>query len=251
MMRDTDRDWEQIAKEQPYWGVLSAEEFRGKDIADANRTRFFQTGEQYVGDLLGFIAKHFKPVQLNRVLDFGCGVGRLTIPFARRAGATVGLDVSQTMLDICRKNAEDVGLQNIVCALSDDELNKAEGEFDFVNSTIVLQHIEPTRGLKILVRLLKKVRKGGAFALQLTYARGRQFLTHEQPKAQYYRRSGNMIFDLLPNDEPPPIGTISMFDYDLNEVIPIIQQYSGSPTLMLPTRDDNHLGVEFIGVRSQ
>jgi hypothetical protein len=40
-----------------------------------------------------------------------------------------------------------------------------------------------------------------------------------------------------------------MFDYDLNAIVALLSTYSGSPILALPTRDDDHLGVQFIGVR--
>lgn len=43
-----------------------------------------------------------------RVLDAGCGPGRLTIPLARQVGPTgevVALDVQQGMLKRVRKNA--------------------------------------------------------------------------------------------------------------------------------------------------
>ena len=28
--RDTDKDWERIASEEPYWGVLSDDDYRGR-----------------------------------------------------------------------------------------------------------------------------------------------------------------------------------------------------------------------------
>lgn len=51
-----------------------------------------------------------------RVLDAGCGPGRLTLPLARRVGIggeVVALDVQEGMLDRVRRRAAEHGLSNI------------------------------------------------------------------------------------------------------------------------------------------
>ena len=55
--------------------------------------------------------------------------------------------------------------------ISDDELSKATGMFDLVPSYIVLQHIEPERGLKIIDRLLSRVSPGGIAVVQASVRR--------------------------------------------------------------------------------
>jgi SAM-dependent methyltransferase len=249
-MRDTDRDWERVARTEPYWGVLSSEEFRGLDLSEDKRRQFFASGERYVGDLLGLIDRHFGAPHLGRALDFGCGVGRLSIPLAVRCEEVVAVDTAPTMLDLCRRNSEKVKLTNVKFALGDDELSAVPGLFDLVITYITLQHIPSQRGLAIIERLLAVLKPGAAFSLQLTYARARHFLLHEEPRAQFYRRSGEFMVDLLATKEQPPIGTITMHDYDLNEVFALISQFAGSPVLTLPTRDDDHLGIQFIGKRA-
>ena len=91
---------------------------------------------------------------------------------------------------------------------------------------------------------------GGAFALQMTYGRARRFLAHEQPRARFYRRSGSTLVDLLDSGYQPAEGTITMYDYDLNEIMALLSQHAGSPLLVLPTCDDDHLGAQFIGRRT-
>lgn len=61
------------------------------------------------------VARHFtKP---GRIIDLGCGTGRLLVPFARRGFPGVGVDLSQHMLDIVREKAS---LENlpISCVLA-------------------------------------------------------------------------------------------------------------------------------------
>ena len=43
--RDTDKDWGKVAEENPFWGVLSDDRFKGTEIAGAERELFFRSGE--------------------------------------------------------------------------------------------------------------------------------------------------------------------------------------------------------------
>ena len=55
--RNTDQDWKQVAEEDPYWGVLSQDEYR-KEAMDANKLKqFMASGETYTGDLFSFIRR--------------------------------------------------------------------------------------------------------------------------------------------------------------------------------------------------
>jgi hypothetical protein len=85
----------------------------------------------------------------------------------------------------------------------------------------------------------------------MTYAKERRFLQHERDKARYYRRSGLNIQDMMPVESEAPAGTITMFDYDLNEVALTITEICGQPIMMLPTNDDGHVGGHFIGTKAR
>jgi ubiquinone/menaquinone biosynthesis C-methylase UbiE len=45
------------------------------------------------------------------VLDLACGTGRLTIPFAQNGFWVIGLDASQSMLDLARQKTSDLPIQ--------------------------------------------------------------------------------------------------------------------------------------------
>ena len=246
-VRDTNSDWRQIAIKDPYWGVLSHESFRGPELNKELAEQFFASGEQYVDSLLGMVHKFFGEAPISgRALDFGCGVGRLVIPLARHVGEVVGVDIAEGMLALAKANAEKAGVGNIKLVQSDDKLSKVTGQFDLVNTFIVLQHIPPERGLRLIRRLVELTRRGGICSLQLTYARERKFLSHESPRARYYRREGNAMHDLGTTNAEHPEGTITMFDYDLNDVFAVLSESSGHPVLSLPTNDDGHLGIHLV-----
>ena len=251
-VRDTNNDWNEIANKDPYWGVLSVEDFRGAELSKEMAEQFFASGSRYVASLLGLINKYLTDVPIaGRALDFGCGVGRLAIPLARHFKEVVGVDIAGRMLALAKTNAAKANLKNIKLVQSDDKLSEVKGQFDLVNSLIVLQHIPPERGLRLIRQLIERTCVGGIASLQLTYARERRFLPHEAPRARYYRRDGNAMIDLGTTEAEHPAGTITMFDYDLNDVFAVLGEFGGHPILSLPTNDDGHLGIHLIFKRAR
>lgn len=252
MARDTDKDWSKVAEENPYWGVLSDEQFRGMALSAESSARFFASGEKFITDLLGFVRHHVVPgFQIKRGLDFGCGVGRLLLPIAKAAQEAVGVDVAPKMLEITAGNLAAAGLSNAVAVQGDDTLSRVTGRFNFVNTYIVLQHIPPERGVALIRRMLQLLDVGGVFSLQMTYAKERRFFTHETGRAAYYRRTGQTVQDLVPSENLAPEGTITMFDYDMNEVMLIVSSVSGQPLLVLPTNHDGHIGAHLVGMKAR
>ena len=167
MGRNTDRIWERWGRFDPYYGVLAHERYSAANIA-ATRDEFFATGEDYIAKLLARFEQSFGALELGRALDHGCGVGRLTLPLARRFVEVFGLDVSPAMLSEAVVNMRRAGVTNIRYAQADDKLTNAPGEYDFVNSYITLQHVPVSRGIPILLALIEKVRPGGGFQVHLS-----------------------------------------------------------------------------------
>lgn len=131
---------------------------------------FFGSGHAHVDHVLRCCRKYFDPTFApDRVLDFGCGVGRLLFRFAEIAREVVGMDVSASMLAEAWKNCEVRDVQNIFLVLSDDTLSAAEGKFALVHSSIVLQHIEVRRGRALFAQLVDKVQAGGVGAIHVTF----------------------------------------------------------------------------------
>jgi len=161
-------DWEEIARREPYFSILTNEgslDVAGNAGASA---AFFDTGEGDITTLLAAISSLLgRDLRLGRVLDFGCGVGRLTLPLARRAAHVVACDIAPTMLVHARRNALEAGLRN-VSFLSSAELDElAPGEFDFICSLLVFEHIPPSVGYGLLQALTKLLAPGGVGAIQL------------------------------------------------------------------------------------
>jgi SAM-dependent methyltransferase len=165
-------DWEELAQREPYFAVLTHDDFLGVQSSDVASTAFFETGEADIAALLAAIASVFgREIPLTSVLDFGCGVGRLTLPLARRATRVVACDIAPTMLAHARQNAEKAGLHNVTFIESRELAALSDEQFDFIGSLLVLQHIPVSAGYEIIRTLLRLLAAGGIAALHLTFER--------------------------------------------------------------------------------
>ena len=161
-MKDrTAGDWEDLARREPYFPVLTDEGVRDAD--------FLKTGEEDVALLLTAIASLLgRDPPLASVLDFGCGAGRLTLPLARRAAHVVACDIAPTILEHARRNVHEAGLHNVTFVETGELAGLPDGQFDFVCSLLTLQHIPPAEGYGFIRTLLRLLAPGGLAALQLT-----------------------------------------------------------------------------------
>lgn len=182
----TDKDWEKWGATDPYFGVLSYETYRNGTLDESSRRAFFRSGEEHADRVLQLIAEkfHATPDPLT-TLDFGCGVGRLAIPFARRSVRCVGIDVSPSMLAEAAKNAQAVGIRNIEFMHSNGDLAAVSMKFSLVHSYIVLQHIPWERGRSIVNQLASKVAIGGFLAIQFLTASSAPKLVQAMVRARY------------------------------------------------------------------
>jgi SAM-dependent methyltransferase len=170
----TDRDWERLAQADPFWAVAGGEQFHKDRMNDEAEREFFATGERYVASVFDLVRKHLDPAFAPRtVLDFGCGLGRLSIPLARRADSVTGVDVAETMLRQARDWLDHFQIANVELRKSDDSLSAVDGPFDLIHSCIVFQHIAPHRGEAILRRMLDLMKNGSVGVLHFLYGLAR------------------------------------------------------------------------------
>jgi len=170
-MRNTDKAWQRFGQTDPYFAVLTHPRFRAAAKEGETRREFFDSGADHVERLFATIKENLDPeFAPRRALDFGCGVGRVTIPLARRVTQVVAIDVSDSMLDEAKKNCEEAGVRNVTLLKSDDSLENLSGDFDFLHSFIVFQHIPSRRGEMILRAMLRRLSDNGIGSLHFTYA---------------------------------------------------------------------------------
>ena len=91
------RDWEDLAALDPYWSIVS--DAAGK-FGRWDQAAFLATGEREVEAILRTATDLGYPTQFGRAVDFGCGVGRLTRPLAKRFEGCYGVDISARMISL-------------------------------------------------------------------------------------------------------------------------------------------------------
>jgi SAM-dependent methyltransferase len=182
----TDQHWVQWGQQDPYFAVITNPKFRSAALTDDARREFFASGEHHAKWVLEMARRNGPPGYApRRALDFGCGVGRVSIPLAGLVPEVVGVDVSPAMLDEARRNVERLGTgRGVSWLLSDDTLSRVSGRFDLVHTFIVLQHIDVPRGRALFARLVELVGPGGVGALHVTYAKAYHAETFGQPPAR-------------------------------------------------------------------
>jgi SAM-dependent methyltransferase len=170
LANDPDRDWECWGKTDPYFGVLTDPKFLDENLNDHSFQDFFASGERHVEHVYTTIRSGMRPdFQPVRVLDYGCGVGRLVVPFASRSQEVVGVDVSPSMLQEARENCKRLGANSVSLLHANDLDSLAPASFDLIHSYIVFQHIPVARGELILRKLISLLSEGGVGAIHLTY----------------------------------------------------------------------------------
>jgi len=213
----TDSAWEEWGRRDPYFGVITDPKYRRSSINERSTQEFFDSGRSHVDYVLTTIKKYINPEFAPcTVLDFGCGVGRLLLPFATVANDVLGLDVSLSMLREARKNCHERGMRNVRLLHSDDELSTLTETFDLIHSCIVLQHIPIKRGRVIFAKLLRHVRPGGVCAIQLTYSKAIFAATHGVAPPEPAGAARHTA-----KDNPDP--EIQMNPYNINEILWLMQ----------------------------
>ena len=241
----TDSDWEHYGRNDPYFGVLSHARYHRGNLSESARREFFESGESDISRILSACERYFGVgLPRDKALDFGCGVGRLALPLARRFGHVVGVDVSAAMLAEAGAEAQRLQVHNIRFCRSLDEVAGERGTYSFVNSYIVLQHVQPKRGLAYVATMLELLAPDGFAALHATYAR-------EKDRANAGERPlGSRMLQLVGG----PLSDLSrrlrrraprmqMNPYPLNKLLFMVQDCGARTVHAEFSNHGGHLGV--------
>ena len=240
---NTDKHWENTARENPYFEVLSDQKFRGENLGLDLWQEFFASGEDHVAHVLRVIRAKINPsFTPNRILDYGCGVGRLVVPFADQAPEVVGIDVSQTMLAHARVNCEKFGLSSVRLIHYDDLKSLDPSSFDLIHSYIVFQHIPIVRGEAILRELIALLRVGGVGAVHFTFCDTqpalRRFLIELRDQVPFIHGLIN-----LARGRRFSTGRNQMNSYSLNRILRILFEAGCSNLHIEFSKHQIHIGA--------
>ncbi len=100
----------------------------------------------FLGDLRG-----------KRVVEYGCGLGKMTVLLARSGAHVSALDLSDRSVEVARQRARLNGLEDLVefSVAPGENLPYADSSFDLAFGKAVLHHLEAKAGASELARILK------------------------------------------------------------------------------------------------
>ncbi len=161
------KHWDEIAAVDPLWAILIDSRYRDGGWPRAD---FFRTGEVEVEEILAAAKSLQRPKAWTRAMDFGCGVGRLTRAMSGRFEDCVGVDISDKMLELAKDMNRDRPNCRFVSNVRSDLQQFDSESFDFIYSSLVLQHM-PHRevALAYIKEFIRLVKEGGLIVFQLPY----------------------------------------------------------------------------------
>jgi 2-polyprenyl-3-methyl-5-hydroxy-6-metoxy-1,4-benzoquinol methylase len=169
--------WRALGDENPFWSVLSHDEYRTAQLDEDGRASFYDTGCDFAQLVDAFCRRNDAQIRRGTCVELGCGVGRVTIHLARRFEKVIAIDISEGNIQQCKIKAKQANINNVEYMLirSPDELQILK-EFDFFYSMLTLQHNPPPVQKYQLASVLSKIRQGGGFLFQTqTFFPGYQF----------------------------------------------------------------------------
>lgn len=198
LIKKVEETWSRLGQEDAHWSVITDEKFRKNTIGE-NIDDFFAMGEGDIARVESALNRvNASLYELNSALDFGCGVGRLSIPLAKRCKQVLGVDISSSHLREANENVQRMGIENLDLSLIKSVQSIRElKEFDLVFSLIVLQHNSPPVMLEILKALCSRVGASGYLYLQTqTYKFGYEY----DAESDLNNKSTEMAMHVLPQD---------------------------------------------------
>ena len=157
-------DWDARARENAFHHIASSREEWGVE-------EFLGSGEESVQeailDDLEIICQGREAKQM-RVLEIGCGAGRMTRALARSFGEVYGVDVSGEMVARARRLLSDCKNVHLYQNNGADLSVLGDVRFDFAFSFIVFQHVPDKAIIENYVHeVYRLLRPGGLFKFQV------------------------------------------------------------------------------------
>lgn len=159
------RDWTRLGATDPLWAVHVAPGKRGGRWAS---DEFLETGRAEIADAMRWLERLGLRRRWDRVLDFGCGAGRLSQALAEQANEVVGVDISAPMLDVARRLDRSDGRCVFVLNDTSDLTRFSDQSFDLVYSSLVLQHLPAKLIENYLGEFVRVLKPGGVALLHCT-----------------------------------------------------------------------------------
>ena len=130
-----------------------------------NYEDFWQSGMDDIKSILDIDGSRFEKIthqkdpKKMRILEIGCGIGRLLIPMSESFGQVIGVDISSEMIHKGKKHLENIQNCQIFENNGIDLSEFSDNYFDFCFSFIVFQHIPEKKIVEKYISEVSRVLK--------------------------------------------------------------------------------------------
>lgn len=164
-----------------------------------------------------FIAQKWKDKNIKKVLDFGCGLGRHSIYFAKQGFHVSAFDLSEEATDHLKSWAEKENLSIEIKNADMLKLPYDDNSFDAIFAYHVISHTDSLGIKKIINEMTRVLRIGGEIYITLCSKESWSF-----KEAGYPKLDENTV---IKTDEGPEKG-IPHFYVNLDDILDLLANYN-------------------------
>ena len=175
----TKNAWRKLGEVDPYWSVITSDEYRMNNIDEVRIKEFYKTGYKQCISIIktlkrtGIIEDESDSKKLE-ITEIGCGVGRVTKSLAECFAKVHAFDISEGNMSIAKKMIADKNVN--FCLVKSLEEYEDLPKTDIVYSIIVLQHNCPAVIEYMLEKMFASLKKNGVCIFQVpTYKEDYEF----------------------------------------------------------------------------
>jgi len=178
------QSWEHLGDTRAHHSVLTSKDFL-PDSLEQNIGAFWKSGENEVKEIEAILKRHNVNIkEVKTAVEYGCGVGRVTVPLSKRVSSMHAYDISRPHLNYAKEHANEERA-TIDFHLVSDPLGKLQ-PCDLFYSRIVFQHNPPPIILQLIKNALESLNPGGIAIFQVpTYIKGYEFRLQEWMKTDH------------------------------------------------------------------
>lgn len=156
--------WDTFGEVDPMWAIYSEPEKLGRWWKE---DEFFRTGEAEIARSIEQLRTIGASPPFDAVLDFGCGIGRLSRALAAYSDLVVGVDIAPSMIERARALHADFPKNKWVLNQSPDLSVFSDATFSLIYTNIVLQHMKPALARSYLKEFFRITKPQGWIVFQL------------------------------------------------------------------------------------
>lgn len=123
-----------------YWSIKPP--FKAAEGAEPGTLEWYQGITKHRYTVASHVKDHlkFESFKGKKILEIGCGAGTDLCEFARNGAEIIGVDITETAVELTEKRLKTEGLQGSAQVYNGRKLPFADGSFDYVYSWGVLHH---------------------------------------------------------------------------------------------------------------